>query len=184
LIDRAAALDEIENAHHSVGGLGPGRRIATRHINQAHAVLVAAHFQAFCRDLHAECVDHVVAAITSPHMQSIVRSNLTLNRKLHRGNANPGNIGADFGRFDLVFWHLVDGHTTGNPQRRVLLEELNEWRNAIAHQDFSPAMLTAGRPRLQLALTRRWRRACTALARSFEEVMRQHLRTVTGTTPW
>src|SRR5579884_2178893 len=53
---RAASLDEVENAHRSVGGTGPGRRYATQQINQAYAVLLSSQFQAFCRDLHTECV--------------------------------------------------------------------------------------------------------------------------------
>ena len=36
LIDRASALGEIEQAHRSVGGTGPGRRYATQQINQAY----------------------------------------------------------------------------------------------------------------------------------------------------
>ena len=38
---RAAALDEIEAAHHSVGGSGPGRHYATQQLNRAYAVLLA-----------------------------------------------------------------------------------------------------------------------------------------------
>jgi hypothetical protein len=37
-VERVAALDEIEHAHRSVGGTGPGRRYLTQHINQAYAV--------------------------------------------------------------------------------------------------------------------------------------------------
>jgi hypothetical protein len=44
---RAASLDEIESAHRSVGGSGPGRRYATQQINQAYALLLASQFQGF-----------------------------------------------------------------------------------------------------------------------------------------
>jgi hypothetical protein len=69
-------------------------------------------------------------------------------------------------------------------ERKLVLEELNEWRNANAHQDFVPAMLRGGRAGPQLAQVRRWRRACNGLARSFDDVMRSHIRAITGTFPW
>ena len=65
-----------------------------------------------------------------------------------------------------------------------MLEQLNAWRNAIAHQDFPAAMLRGGRPALSLAQVQVWRKACDALARSFDEVMRIHLLGLIGRTPW
>lgn len=181
---RATSLNEVENAHRSVGGTGPGRRYATQQINQAYAVLLASQFQAFCRDLHTECVNHLVAPVPSPDLRDMYRSGLVLNRKLDRGNPNPGNIGSDFNRLDLLFWPQVDAHRPNNPTRRELLELLNEWRNAIAHQDFAPAMLRGGRPALQLAQVQGWRKACEVLAPSFDEVMHAHIWAKTGIAPW
>jgi hypothetical protein len=181
---RARFLDEVENAHRSVGGTGPGRRDATQQIKQAYAVLLSSHFQAFCRDLHEECVDYLVAPVPSPDLRGMYGVSLVLNRKLDRGNPNSGNIGSDFRRFDLLFWPSVDAHRRQNVARRVLLDELNEWRNAIAHQDFAPAMLRGGQPTRQLAQVQAWRRACNSLARSFDEVMRAHILAKTGTAPW
>ena len=60
LTARASALDEIEQAHRSVGGTGRGRRYATQQINQAYAVLLSSQFQGFCRNLHEECADYLV----------------------------------------------------------------------------------------------------------------------------
>src|SRR5262245_31963645 len=79
---------------------------------------------------------------------------------------------------------LVEAHRPQNPARRAALEELNTWRNAIAHQDFPAALLRAGRPSLTLAQVQAWRRACDGLARSFDDVLRNHLQTLTGTLPW
>ena len=79
---------------------------------------------------------------------------------------------------------LVDAHRPQNPTRKAALEEVNEWRNAIAHQDFTAAMLSAGRPTLTLAQVQTWRKACDGLARSFNDVMRGHVQTMTGTVPW
>jgi hypothetical protein len=181
---RAASLDEVEHAHRSVGGMGPGRRYLTQQINQAYAVLLSSHFQAFCRDLHTECVNFLVAPAPSWDLRDMYRSGLVFNRRLDRGNPNPGNIGADFNRLDLPFWAEVDAHRPPNPSRRALLEELNEWRNAIAHQDFAPAMLRGGRAALQLAQVQGWRKACDGLVQSFDDVMHAHIKVKTGTAPW
>lgn len=45
-------------------------------------------------------------------------------------------------------------------------------------------MLKAGRPNLTLAQVQTWRKACEGLARSFEDVLRGHLQTLTGAVPW
>jgi len=101
------ALDEIEAAHASVGGTGPGRRYATQQINQAYALLIASQFQGFCHDLHTESGLH---------------------------------------RFDEV-----------------------------SH---------GAEPNLTLQQIRHWRSVCRRLARSFDEVMRVYLESLTGGTPW
>src|SRR5271167_497496 len=95
---QADKLDQIENAHTSVGGTGPGRRYTTDQINQAYAVLLASQFQGFCRDLHTECVFHLTDGLMPAKMRPIVRAEFTRERKLDKGNANPGNVGEDFNR--------------------------------------------------------------------------------------
>jgi hypothetical protein len=167
-----------------VRGSGPGTRAATQQINQAYAVLLSAQFQGFCREFHFECASAFVAPLPNRPYQYAVLSSLTLNRKLDRGNPNPGNIGSDFSRFKLMFWALVDAHRPPNAARKAELEELNEWRNAIAHQDFAPSMLTAGVPHLTLAQVQKWRRSCDGLARSFDEVLRVYLQGLLGVAPW
>ena len=105
-----------------------------------------------------------------------------LGRSLDRGNANPGNIGADFNRLGVEFWTRVDADHPGNDRRRQLLEHLNDWRNAIAHQDFDPRKL--GVLTLRLSQVRRWRLACNRLALSFDNIMHKHILAVTGAAPW
>ncbi len=181
---RAHALDQIEAAHRSVGGSGPGRRHATLQLNHAYAVLLAAQFQGFCRDLHSECVDFIVAPITIPPLRLAVREEFLYNRRLNTGNANQGSIAADFGRIGANdFWNSVDADRAGNDQRRQLLDRLNAWRNAIAHQDFDPAKL-GGITVLRLELVRRWRRVCSRLAHSMDRVMRSQIHLMIGTYPW
>jgi hypothetical protein len=184
LVRRAALLDEIEHAHRSVGGRRPGRRYLTQQINQAYAVLLSSQFQGFCRDLHDECINWLVSFAASPGLSAIHRGNLQFGRKLDTGNPSPGNIGSDFNRFELSFWPAVDADHARNPQRRLALEDLNRWRNAVAHSAFTHAMLRGARPALQLSAVQDWRRACDGLARSFDNVMRAHLLAVTGAVPW
>lgn len=182
--ERAVALNDLESAHRSVRGSGPGARAATQQINQAYAVLLSGQFQGFCRDLHSEGADHFVLPVADPDLREMLRDNLLFGRKIDRGNPNPGNLGSDFNRFGLAFWSLVEAHRPQNPARKAALEEMNDWRNAIGHQDFTAAMLKAGRPSLTLAQVQSWRKACDGLARSFDEVLRAHVQTLTGTLPW
>lgn len=143
---RAAALDDIAGAHRALRGSGPGVRAATQQVNQAYALLLAAHFQGFCRDLHTESIGGLLARVPDPVIRSVMRTSLLLDRKLDRGNAHPGNLGSDFGRLGVTFWPEVIALRPTNAERRALLLSLNEWRNAIAHQDFATAMLRGGRP--------------------------------------
>lgn len=181
---RATALDEIAQAHAAVGGTKRGRRYATQQVNQAYAVLLASQFQGFCRDLHSECLDHLVAALAPPPpLLPLVQAEFLRGRQLDRGNAQPASLGADFGRLGIDFWTEVESFHPRNQARKDELGRLNEWRNAIAHQDFDPARL-GETTTLRLAQVRRWRAACRHLARAFDEVLRRRLQTLTGTSPW
>ena len=181
---RADALDEIKQAHVAMGGAARGRRYATQQINRAYAVLLASQFQGFCRDLHSECADHLVSAIAPPPaLRSLVLTELTRGRQLDRGNAQPASLGADFGRLGVDFWKEVDRHDPRNKARRTCLDALNDWRNAIAHQNFDPAKL-GGTTTLRLAQVKQWRTACRRLAQSIDEVLRTHLQALTGAAPW
>ena len=180
---RIAELDEIENAHRRVGGIQRGRRYATQQINHAYAMLLSAQFQEFCRDLYSEAVGHIVQVIDPVVLRPALRAEFTLNRQLDRGNPHPGAIGADFNRLGLDFWDQVRHHDWRNRARQNRLDDLNTWRNAIAHQDFDPKQL-GGTITLRLARVRGWRKACEHLAASFDEVMRDHIEQFTGVFPW
>jgi hypothetical protein len=180
---RARELDEVEAAHAHIGGKGRGRRYATQQINRAYAVLLASQFQGFCRDLHTESVDALIAGTVASIFRPAVRREYLWNRSLDRGNASPGNIGADFNRLGLEFWALVYASHGTNSRRRELLEELNTWRNAIAHQSFDPDVL-GGTTILHLPRVRRWRSSCRGLAGSFDRVMGTHIMNTTGSMPW
>lgn len=176
-------------AHVAVGGSSRGRRYATQQINQAYAMMVASQFQGYCRDLHSESVDHFVTHLTGTtpplpiSFQHVVRASLIDGRKLDGGNANPGNIGADFGRLGIDLWPAVRALHLWNVRRQARLEDLNVWRNAIAHQDFNPAKLS-GRSEVQLKDVAQWRSACHALVQMLDRALADHLQAVLGTRPW
>lgn len=180
--ERARVLDQVEAAHRSLGGYARGRRYTTQQLNRAYTLLLSSQFQGFCRDLHSEAVDHIASSASGSAMQSLLRAALTQGRKLDKGNPNPGNLGADFGRLDLAFWDAVRRADLRNVTRRQRLEDLNEWRNAIAHDDFDAQVL--GRSTLRLDDVRTWRGACKGLARSFDRVLSQHIRAFAGRSPW
>ena len=174
------ALNEIENAHTMVGGTERGRRYATQQINYSYAALLSSHFQGFCRDLHSECIDHVVAAVPT-QLQGFLRAEFVWNRSLDKGNPHPGGIGSDFNRLGIQFWPTVNRADARNIRRNQLLQELIEWRNAIAHQDFDPV---GGDPTLHLSRVRAWRRAVGALAVDFDQTMYDYLVALLEVAPW
>jgi len=181
--DGQQALDEIESAHHSLGGTGPGRRYATQQINQAYTVLLMSQFQRFCRDLHTEAIRYLTAEPPHNARYTLLGIRLAEGRKLDTGNANPGNLGADFARFGMSFWDVVKAHDKEGAARQKRLSFLNEWRNAIAHQNFDSPLLS-GRSSLRLAEIRAWRATCNGLANSFDAVVNAHLAGIIGKAPW
>jgi hypothetical protein len=179
--ERTELLDEIENAHVMVGGSERGRRYATQQINYAYAALLSSHFQGFCRDLHSECVEQIVA-IVPVHVQEPIEAALVWNRSLDRGNPHPGAIGSDFNRLGIDFWPRVLALDARNERRRDALQDLVNWRNAIAHQDFDP-VAPGGVPILHLATVRGWRSAVNVRARHFDQTMYNHVSGLIGRGP-
>jgi hypothetical protein len=180
-LTRRLALDELESAHQRIGGSGRGRRYATTQINYAYAVILASQFQGYCRDLHSECVEYFVQSIVPPALSRIVGTGLLAGRFLDRGNAHGWNLQKDFERLGVTFWDDVKKLDARNERRSKRLEELNTWRNAIAHQNF--ANFQAGSA-LKLQQVRIWRAACNHLAVAFDTVIRNHVHTTTGIAPW
>jgi hypothetical protein len=142
--------------------------------------MLSSHFQGFCRDLHSECVDHIVAAVPS-QLRGFVRVEFLLNRSLDKGNPHPGAIGSDFNRLGISFWQRVDSRDTRNGRRSKILQQLVDWRNAIAHQDFDPV---GGDETLHLTKVRGWRTAVGALAVDFDKTMYSYLLASLGGAPW
>ena len=155
-------------------------------MNQAYAVMVASQFQGFCRDLHTESVtvivDIVQHRLCSPRLSG---NRFVLGRQLESKNAQPSSLGSDFGWFGIGFWKEVDTLIQDGGAARSKLEELNAWRNAIAHQNFE-GVSPGGPPNLTLEQVRQWRCICSKLARTFDRVgiADIYLRSLRGTPPW
>ncbi len=179
----AAALSQLEAAHASVGGTRAGRRTNTLQLNYAYVLLLSAHFQAYCRGLHSDATQLLVDAI-DPGIAVVLDTNLTFARQLDRGNAQPSALGADFNRLDLEFWTVVKAADARNAARQRKLEELIDWRNAIAHHDIE-SNRSGLRPReVTLDTCRSWRGALNGLAESFDRVLAGHLATLLSSRPW
>ncbi|HEU4558364.1 MAG TPA: HEPN domain-containing protein [Longimicrobium sp.] len=175
-------LDELEAAHAQLAG-SSSRRFARQQIAQAYVVALSSQFQRFCRDLYSEAVDHFVAQPNFAPLEPVLLNSLNLNRRLAVGNANPGNIGADFGRFGLRLWDQVNRASPRNAVRQSKLGELNLWRNAVAHQDFTNPAL-GGRDTLRIGEVRAWRSACSNLAVEFDRQVGLYLSSIIRVRPW
>ncbi len=179
----AVALSQLQAAHRAVGGARAGRRTNTLQLNYAYVLLLSAHFQAYCRGLHSDATQLLVEAI-DPAIGAVLDANLSFRRQLDSGNAQPAALGIDFNRFDFKFWTDVEAADTRNVARRRKLEELNTWRNAIAHHDIESHRADLRPREVTLDACRSWRGALTGLAESFDGVLADHLATLIGSRPW
>jgi hypothetical protein len=182
-----AELDLVEATLRRVPGRSPVERAMRQRLVDAYILLLAGHFQLFCRDLHSEAAGFVAGRVQPPAAAGMVRELLTSRRLLDRGNASSATLAADFGRLDVELWRqleLCDPRNNGHQRR---LDQLNVWRNAIAHQDFAfgPAQTktVAGSGR-SLRWTRLWRGSCSTLAEQLDVEINRQLRILTGAVPW
>jgi len=183
--ERSARLDAVEALLRRMGAARSRQHSASQDMNRAYVILLAAQFQRFCGDLHVECVDVMVQELP-PDIKVIVVTNFLQGRQLDKGNAQPGNLGSDFGRLGVQLWPELK---RWNPRCTVfqeLLLQLNIWRNAIAHDDFSAASYfpKGNHTMLRLSLVRRWRQACNRLAPGMDTVMRDYVLGIKGASSW
>jgi len=186
---RCLKLDQILDAHAKIGGVGRGRRYATEQINFAYLFAVAAQFQGFSRDLHSETAGAFAAA--APTLSSFLQATLTSNRGLDRGNANRSTIAEDFAGLGMEnFWDLVaaEGGGKRTAARLRRLEQMNIWRNAVAHDNFeklkSKIGLLDGQLHPRLVEGAKCRKACDFLAVQMAAAVRRRVHQIVGTSPW
>jgi hypothetical protein len=178
-----AALNAIAAARARTADTGPERRHASRELNFAYVVLLTAHFQRFCRDLHTEAVDHIVGVVAPAAVQDVVLTQMLEGRQLGRRNPTPSTLTADFGRLGFDIWLDLRRSHALNDKRRATLTNLTTWRNAIAHGDVGEAMLVP-RPPLHRRHVETWRATCRALAGQLDLVVGRRVASLVGRKPW
>ncbi len=181
--DRMSRLAEIDTQCIAVLGLTvPNPPLADENL-RGYVMLLSAHFQGFCRDLHTECVQ-IVAAGAPPAMRAMIQKFGVADRNLDGANPRYETIRNDFERFGFdLNAELAASTVTGgqNAYWVTLLGHLNLWRNYAAHHKTSPPV--AGGP-LILPTVRSWRISCDGLAAELDRIMYNHLVSLTGTAPW
>lgn len=145
---------------------------------RGYVLLLAAHFQGFCRDLHTECAQ-IIASKVRPSLEILFQSQFSARRELDRGNANAKNIIEDFSRFGFSMKTQLDA-IAGAVALKADLHMLNEWRNAAAHHNTS---LPPGGP-LTVPLIQGWRNSCNLLATAIDTVLYTQLRARVRRQPW
>lgn len=177
----------MQEAHQTIGGSGKGRRWRVQHINDAYLVLLAAHFQSFCCDLYSEAAAAFAAGIQPGPAQIGIAAALESERQLLRGNATADNIRRDFAKFGMTFWVDVEARHPPDKARKSRLDQLNIWRNAIAHQNFklSPEnqAKVAGTDR-SLRGIKSWRSCFNVLAEHFDVAVGRYSEGLVGAPPW
>jgi hypothetical protein len=184
--ESSGELDEIEVVHGKVEGTGAGRRVLTQQVNFAYAALITAHFQRYCRSVHSEASQVIVATVSEEAIAGVLEGLLTENRVLDKGNPTPGNLGSDFRRFGFAFWDAVEKNDKRNAKRKTKLEQLCEWRNGIAHGDISRKLAAEKLvpEKVTLDTCKDWRRALNGLAVSIDKVVADQCENLGCPRPW
>ena len=193
---RRSELTILLEAHARLGGAGRGRRYATEQLNFAFMVAVASQFQGFCRDLHVEAVRVMVGLLkptaNGPQPQALreaLQRGITSKLALNQGNAQPEVIAQDFLRLGMDFWPEVARLA---PRRvslwRKRLRQLNTWRNAIVHSNFSftheQVAMLEGVIRPKLVHAKRSWSTCNSVARAADRAVADYVASLVGAPPW
>jgi len=157
-------------------------------LNEALVLRPASEFQGFARDLHdVGCRQFAVwASPSNTAIENVIHTRLSEARDLDRGNANPGSIGRDFGRFGFEVWPALARRDPSSATHNRSLEQLNAARNGLAHADLAAlAALRAQGVPLVLNTYRRWRRDLDALAANLDAELASQLGRLFGRPdPW
>lgn len=184
---RGKALDNLESAHEKVKTGTPGRQWLTESINHSLITRLATELQGFARDLHDEAIDVFVTDVTvpDPDIRRVVKARMATGRQLDRGNANPGNLGTDFFAFGINLWpELKLMYPVRAPVWNTKLTNLNDARNAIAHNDQQKLDECRKTQPLTLASAKMWRSMLDQFTGGMDTVLSAHLGRLTGTKPW
>ena len=126
VVDDPAELDDLRPQSH--GATWVYRDGGRNNKSFAHALSASRrNFRALSRSI-PECLDHGSSPINLRPF-TIVEDEFRWNRKLIKA-IPPGNLGPTLGDWAFLFWRAVQ-NISRRARRRLQLEELNFWRNAI-----------------------------------------------------
>jgi hypothetical protein len=174
--ERLLRLNEVQAQLAAFQVLVPPNQRLTEESLCAYIVLLSAHFQGFCRDLHDESALTISTRVRRS-FQPIVQAQFTSNLALDHGNPNLHNLRKDFERFG--FRMELAAADPGNPVCLQDLAELNTWRNVVAHHETVPP---SGLP--AYADLQGWTDSCNGPAVSLDRIMHNQLRRILRRAPW
>lgn len=91
----AKEIERLLTIHESVAGKGPGHKHDVEVLNKSAIVLITAFWEAFCEDLAAEALDHIVKhANTSAGLPKALRQDIARELKADKN--------------DLAVWDVAD----------------------------------------------------------------------------
>jgi hypothetical protein len=112
--DNAGDIDRLLEIHEALGGTGVGRRHQLEVLNKSALVLLTATWEAYCEDIAAEALEHLIVHAPSP--EALPKEVKQVVAKELKGEAH-----------ELAMWQLA-----GDGWRAVLrgrLDRLREQRN-------------------------------------------------------
>jgi hypothetical protein len=177
--DRLPRLNAIDAQCDAVFALAPPNPDLADENLRGYVMLLSAHFQGFCRDLHTECV-MVLATSAPPTLRVVIQAMGIARRELDGANPRFQSLREDFGRFDVSLSVALSANPSNAP-RLTLLDHLNKWRNYAAHHKTT---LPADGGPFTLVTVRTWKAACDALAAELDGVMYNELSRIVGRPPW
>jgi hypothetical protein len=185
--ERLPRLNLVDAQNIAIGAQMPQNPQLVDENLRGYVLLLAAHFQGYCRDLHSECVQAAANAVPVPMLLMFQRL-CEEGRELSKANAKYSSIKADFERFDFS---LTDALTADpllalavratNAELITRINHLNSWRNYAAHHNALPP--NVGGP-FTLLMVQLWKNSCNGLATELDRVMYNQLMALTGVAPW
>ena len=175
--DRMPRLGEVEAQCAATLALVPPQPNLVEENLRGYVLLLSAHFQGFCRELHTECSQIIVSRVRV-RLQALIQAQFIAHRKLDHGNPTLQHLRSDFERFGFVLDLAVAD--PANAARLRDLAALNTWRNVAAHHGTIPT----GAPPLNLPELQLWRSSCDGLATSLDGILYNELRKILRRAPW
>ena len=110
--ERQPRLNEVETQLTASQVLAPPNPRLGEENLRGYIVLLSAHFQGFCRDLHTESA-LIIARRVRPSLRLLIQAQFTSHCALDHGNPNLQNLKKDFERFGFAL--DLAASNPGNP---------------------------------------------------------------------